>query len=150
MTDSVGGRRTFRNQETVFMAGAFSLAAVAFGFFFLTTLGMNPDGIVAFLVCAALAFIIWTRWSRQGIFVDDREVEVSGAFTSRRLAWSEIERFDLQRRGRDLVTYVELKDGSSVTARALNGGTGLSAAMVRRARAQVDELNQLLQQWGRT
>jgi hypothetical protein len=46
----------------------------------------------------------------------------------------------------DMITYVDLSDGTSVPARALNAGKGLLPAMARRAQAQIDELNALLRE----
>jgi hypothetical protein len=144
-SDSSGGPvRVFRNQETRFMSGAFAVGSALFA---LITLSF-PMELWARLVwftllgLASVAFVV--RGMRQGIYVDERGLEVRGAFSSRYLVWSEIRRFDLRKGIRDVVAYIDLEDGSSVPARALNAGTGILPAMNRRAQAQADDLNRLL------
>lgn len=111
-------------------------------------MGANIDGgVLGFLILTIFVsgFFSVRIW-KQGIYADDRGVMVRGVFTARRLAWEEIRRFELRNAMPDMITFVDLHDGTSVPARALNAGKGLLPAMRRRAQAQVDELNTLLRE----
>lgn len=141
-----GTYRIFRNQETSLMSGGFALSFAIFAF---VSLWFPLNTWQKLLWCsgfAALSVAVAWRWGRQGIYVDEKGIELRGGFTSRYVDWSEIKGFELRRGSlwRDVFTHVDLVDGSSVPAHALNAGSGLLPSMRKRAQNQVDELNQLL------
>lgn len=147
MNVAVGERRVFRSVETRTMATSFALLWGVFGLVAFIVSEPWPTRAAISLACFAVAIAIWRRWGGQGIYATEDEVRVVGAFTSRTVAWSEIELFELKPSWRGMITWIELKDGSSIPAPALNAGSGVLPSMQRRARAQVDELNALLSWW---
>ena len=126
------------------MAGALASAFGVLGLFGLFFTDPWVERLAFAAIGLTCAVLVWVRWSRQGIYADELFVEIRGSFVTRRISWSDIALFELRREARDMVTWVDLKDGTSVAARALNAGSGISKAMRARAQVQVDELNELL------
>lgn len=140
--------RVFRNQETRSVAWIFAVGYVLIGASVLLAPGPVQAADLLFLaVGSSVGVAIAARWTRQGIYVDEEGVTVKGAFTTRHLSWEEISGFELRRETliwQNVVAHVDLYDGSSVPARALNAGSGIIGAMRKRAEAQVLALNELL------
>ena len=141
-------KQVYRNQETRSLAFTFGIGFLLMAAFALFAPSAAPSSFgsrIAFALPLAVAgCAVIVRWGRQGIYVAEDGVEIRGAFSSRRLSWHDIRRFELRQQFRDLVCRIDLKDGTSVPARALNAGTGLSKRWNTRAQEQVEELNRLL------
>ena len=136
-------RKVFRNQETRFLASMGGIFSAGIAIIALWAEGPLPVRLAIAVGTFGLGTGVMLWWMRSGIYVDATGVEVRG-LTTRRLLWSEISRFDLRSGFSGMVTYVDLVDGSSVRAGALNAGSGLLSRMNKRAQDQVDTLNQLL------
>lgn len=137
--------RVFRNQEDWFIAaGGGVLCAVAAVYFLLFIDLRASSRWFLMLMCAGMALGSF-KGMRKGIYVDNNGIEVRSGFTSKRAEWPQIQRFELRREVDAIITYVDLRDGSSIPARALHAGTGRLSGMTRRAQTQVAELNRILE-----
>jgi hypothetical protein len=109
--------------------------------FFRRALGLAVFGGV--IALAAFAYFWWLP--HVGVYVNDDGVVLRSPFRSRRLRWSEIERFSVEPWGTWWTSgFVHLRDGSSIRISGLGGQN--RALFPKRSWAQepVDELNQLL------
>ncbi len=122
-------------------------------------------GLVGFIVIAALPgrgeivgyifapvfFLVATRWWRLGVHVETHGVKVVGSLLSKRIAWEEIDRFEVRPWLRyPYQGYVVLTGGRAVPILGI-GAAGRPKSKDQRHRRQaqepIDRLNEALAQW---
>ncbi|HZE04156.1 MAG TPA: hypothetical protein VE127_02965 [Solirubrobacteraceae bacterium] len=107
--------------------------------------------IVGYIFAPLAAVCTWRVWNL-GVHVEANGIKVVGSLVSRRVAWEEIDCFDVQPWLRNpFQGYVVLRgSGSPIPILAISGG-GMGSDEARRLRAQtlIDALNELLEEWRR-
>lgn len=139
-------------RRKVFRSSELHLMGVGLGWVFLVSalLVLVPgpgEAATRYLVSALLAasgLFDLLRFAPQGIYADAVGVDVRRVFSRRKIPWAQISRFEIRQSWQGMIAFVDLTDGTSISAPALNGGSGLLPSMQRRSQTQIDELNALL------
>ena len=133
--------RTYRSPGTLWAA----IGVTAGGLVFVAVAAASSSGRVAGAVIAAIALLVaWRIWV-SGIRVDDRGVTIGTTLSSRRFAWSEVDRFTVMPLGRyPYVGYVVLRDGRKFGTFGLSSSVRRSEKNRLQVQGRIDELNRLL------
>jgi hypothetical protein len=106
----------------------------------LAVLGHSSRAPLVGSVFAVLALLLAWRIFSAGVYLDTDAVKVVGFIRSWRVAWPDVERFDLRREGRrNVAVLVRTREHLPVPILALSGGSGVQR--------WVDELNERLTEW---
>jgi hypothetical protein len=108
--------------------------------------GSHPLAARVIWGIGGLSLAVWLelRMARQGIYVAGSGLLIRGGMRSEFLPWDEIGTLRLRQSAWGLCAVIDTTDGRTVPAYALNAGRGILPSMVKRAQAQVDELNGLV------
>jgi hypothetical protein len=127
--------------------GAWSATVVLIGVIILAAIP-GREQIAGCVLAPLWLLATWRAW-RMGVYLEAGGVKVVGALISRRLAWEEVERFEVRAWHRYPYTgYVVLRDARpAIPLKAITTGGGKNERHQHQAQAPIDQLNEALAAW---